>query len=97
MLVFAAISLGIFLLVSCAGISHTAIDTLFIGLTMNAVACFRDLGERFRNLDNDSESSENRMFWGDRSTSENCLNMKIILCIRLHKKYNEYAFCIGIK
>lgn len=70
-------------------LAHTAIDTLFIGLAMNAVGCFQGLSHRFRNLDNDSEVYENKTM-RDRKV-QNYLYANISKCVELHKKYNEYV------
>lgn len=85
------------------GFAHSGINTMFIGLTMNAVACFQDLGDRFQEIDNKCEFCKNDKgqrarsapFYLRQRISKMEWNIKILKCIELHVKYFEYEVCIN--
>lgn len=37
------------------GFSHIAINTTYVGVTMNSIACFQDLSDSIRDFENDVE------------------------------------------
>lgn len=74
------------------GFSHIAINTTYVGVTMNSIACFQDLSDSVRDFENDVEMKKLLKHHNSKA-----LTSKIRDCVNFHIELFEWANFDGME